>query len=309
MNNKLRGDSLSLLQTIKIGGQAVINGIVMRSQKFTTLACRLKSGQIDVERFNNKNSNKVFLKLPIVRGVVNFIQMFVDGLKYITLSATKTEFYTEEEQNDTKKEGKIAAALGACLGVLLTIIFFVWLPQMLSSFWLKNQEKWLKLLLETLIKLVILIAYMFLISKTKDIKEVFMYHGAEHKTINCYESGKELTVAEVKTASRFHLRCGTNFIFITLLISMLVAIPLSWSNSARRLIFKMCLTPLVVGISYEIIRVAGKNNNFIFKFLMAPGMWLQRITTCEPNNSQIEVAIAALQDVLDAERGREDECA
>ena len=170
MNNKLRGDSLSLLQTIKIGGQAVINGIVMRSQKFTTLACRLKNGQIDIERFNNKNSNKVFLKLPIVRGVVNFIQMFADGFKYITLSATKTEFYTEEEQNDTKKEGKIAAALGACLGVLLTIIFFVWLPQMLSSFWLKNQEKWLKLLLETLIKLVILIAYMFLISKTKDIK-------------------------------------------------------------------------------------------------------------------------------------------
>lgn len=299
---------MSTLKTIKVGGQAVINGIVMRSQRFTTLACRLKNGQIDVERFNNKNSNKVFLKLPIVRGVVNFIQMFVNGLKYITLSATKTEFYTEEEQNNIKKEGKFAAVLGACLGVFLTIIFFVWLPQTLSAFCLVGQKKCLKLLLETLLKLLILIAYMFFISKTKDIKEVFMYHGAEHKTINCYESGKELTVAEVKTASRFHLRCGTNFIFITLLISILVAIPLSWSNSARRLIFKMCLTPLVVGISYEIIRLAGKNNNFVFKFLMAPGMWLQRITTCEPNSSQIEVAIAALQDVLNAERGREDEC-
>ncbi len=299
---------MSTLKTIKVGGQAVINGIVMRSQRFTTLACRLKNGQIDVERFNNRNNNKVFLKLPIVRGVVNFIQMFADGLKYITLSATKTEFYTEEEQNDVKKEGKIAAVSGVCLGVLLTIIFFVWLPQTLSAFCLVGQKKWLKLLLETLLKLLLLIAYMLFISKTKDIEEVFMYHGAEHKTINCYESGKELTVAEVKTASRFHLRCGTNFIFITLLISILVAIPLSWSNSARRLIFKMCLTPLVVGISYEIIRLAGKNNNFIFKFLMAPGMWLQRITTCEPNSSQIEAAIAALQDVLNAERGRKDEC-
>lgn len=246
--------------------------------------------------------------MPLVRGVVNFIQMFADGLKYITLSATKTEFYTEEEQNSLKKEGKFAAALGACLGVILTIIFFVWLPQTFSAFCLFGQKKWFKLLLETLLKLVVLIAYMFFISKTKDIKEVFMYHGAEHKTINCYESGKELTVTEVKTASRFHLRCGTNFIFITLLISMLMAIPLSWSNSVRRLILKMCLIPLIVGISYEIIRLAGKNNNLIFRFLMAPGMWLQRITTCEPNDNQIEVAIAALQDVLNAERGREDEC-
>ncbi|MBQ3876485.1 MAG: DUF1385 domain-containing protein [Oscillospiraceae bacterium] len=295
---------MGLLKTIKVGGQAVINGIVMRSQRFTTLACRLKNGQIDVERFSNKNSNRVFLKMPLIRGVVNFIQMFADGLKYITLSATKTEFYTEEEQNSLKKEGKFAAALGACLGVILTIIFFVWLPQTLSVFCLVGQKKWFKLLLETLLKLVVLIAYMFFISKTKDIKEVFMYHGAEHKTINCYESGKELTVTEVKTASRFHLRCGTNFIFITLLISMLMAIPLNWSNSVRRLILKMCLIPLVVGISYEIIRLAGKNNNLIFRFLMAPGMWLQRITTCEPNDSQIEVAIAALQDVLNAERGR-----
>ena len=295
---------MGLLKTIKVGGQAVINGIVMRSQRFTTLACRLKNGQIDVERFSNKNSNRVFLKMPLIRGVVNFIQMFADGLKYITLSATKTEFYTEEEQNSLKKEGKFAAALGACLGVILTIIFFVWLPQTLSAFCLFGQKKWFKLLLETLLKLVVLIAYMFFISKTKDIKEVFMYHGAEHKTINCYESGKELTVTEVKTASRFHLRCGTNFIFITLLISMLMAIPLNWSNSVRRLILKMCLIPLVVGISYEIIRLAGKNNNLIFRFLMAPGMWLQRITTCEPNDSQIEVAIAALQDVLNAERGR-----
>lgn len=299
---------MGLLKTIKVGGQAVINGIVMRSQRFTTLACRLKNGQIDVERFNNKNSNRAFLKMPLVRGVVNFIQMFADGLKYITLSATKTEFYTEEEQNSLKKEGKFAAALGACLGVILTIIFFVWLPQTLSAFCLVGQKKWFKLLLETLLKLVVLIAYMFFISKTKDIKEVFMYHGAEHKTINCYESGKELTVTEVKIASRFHLRCGTNFIFITLLISILMAIPLSWSNSVRRLILKMCLIPLVVGISYEIIRLAGKNNNLIFRFLMAPGMWLQRITTREPNDSQIEVAIAALQDVLNAERGREDEC-
>ncbi len=304
MNNKLRGDYLGLLKTIKVGGQAVINGIVMRSQRFTTLACRLKNGQIDVERFNNKNSNRAFLKMPLVRGVVNFIQMFADGLKCITLSATKTESYTEEEQNSLKKEGKFAAALGACLGVILTIIFFVWLPQTLSAFCLVGQKKWFKLLLETLLKLVVLIAYMFFISKTKDIKEVFMYHGAEHKTINCYESGKELTVTEVKTASRFHLRCGTNFIFITLLISMLMAIPLNWSNSVRRLILKMCLIPLVVGISYEIIRLAGKNNNLIFRFLMAPGMWLQRITTCEPNDNQIEVAIAALQDVLNAERGR-----
>ena len=295
---------MGLLKTIKVGGQAVINGIVMRSQRFTTLACRLKNGQIDVERFSNKNSNRVFLKMPLIRGVVNFIQMFADGLKYITLSATKTEFYTEEEQNSLKKEGKFAAALGACLGVILTIIFFVWLPQTLSVFCLVGQKKWFKLLLETLLKLVVLIAYMFFISKTKDIKEVFMYHGAEHKTINCYESGKELTVTEVKKASRFHLRCGTNFIFITLLISMLMAIPLNWSNSVRRLILKMCLIPLVVGISYEIIRLAGKNNNLIFRFLMAPGMWLQRITTCEPNDSQIEVAIAALQDVLNAERGR-----
>lgn len=295
---------MGLLKTIKVGGQAVINGIVMRSQRFTTLACRLKNGQIDVERFSNKNSNRVFLKMPLIRGVVNFIQMFADGLKYITLSATKTEFYTEEEQNSLKKEGKFAAALGACLGVILTIIFFVWLPQTLSAFCLVGQKKWFKLLLETLLKLVVLIAYMFFISKTKDIKEVFMYHGAEHKTINCYESGKELTVTEVKTASRFHLRCGTNFIFITLLISMLMAIPLNWSNSVQRLILKMCLIPLVVGISYEIIRLAGKNNNLIFRFLMAPGMWLQRITTCEPNDSQIEVAIAALQDVLNAERGR-----
>lgn len=295
---------MGLLKTIKVGGQAVINGIVMRSQRFTTLACRLKNGQIDVERFSNKNSNRVFFKMPLIRGVVNFIQMFADGLKYITLSATKTEFYTEEEQNSLKKEGKFAAALGACLGVILTIIFFVWLPQTLSVFCLVGQKKWFKLLLETLLKLVVLIAYMFFISKIKDIKEVFMYHGAEHKTINCYESGKELTVTEVKTASRFHLRCGTNFIFITLLISMLMAIPLNWSNSVRRLILKMCLIPLVVGISYEIIRLAGKNNNLIFRFLMAPGMWLQRITTCEPNDSQIEVAIAALQDVLNAERGR-----
>ena len=206
---------MGLLKTIKVGGQAVINGIVMRSQRFTTLACRLKNGQIDVERFSNKNSNRVFLKMPLIRGVVNFIQMFADGLKYITLSATKTEFYTEEEQNSLKKEGKFAAALGACLGVILTIIFFVWLPQTLSAFCLVGQNNWFKLVLETLLKLVVLIAYMFFISKTKDIKEVFMYHGAEHKTINCYESGKELTVTEVKTASRFHLRCGTNFIFIT----------------------------------------------------------------------------------------------
>ncbi|MDR1260790.1 MAG: DUF1385 domain-containing protein [Oscillospiraceae bacterium] len=280
-----------------IGGQAVIEGIAMRGPKVTVLACRLPNGKIDVERFCNKKMWKIF-KLPIVRGFCNMVIMLMDGYKYTNLSMMKSGLYEDDDEGKQGKLHTVFVFLGTILGVIVSIGLFTYLPQLLTKIFIPAGSNGLRSVVEGVLKIFLMVLYMWLISLLKDIKRVFKYHGAEHKTITCYEKGLDLTPENVMTCSRFHPRCGTSFLLFTLLISILVSIPLHWEDLIVRMISKLFLVPLIVGISYEVIRIAGKSDGMLMKVLFAPGMWLQRITTKEPDEKVVEVAIKSLSEVL-----------
>lgn len=299
---------------ISVGGQAVIEGVMMKSQDKVSMSVRLKDHSIDNECWEVNNSKKYYSKIIILRGFFNFISMMSLGYKCLMKSAEKSEAFEEEAEKDIeknkeyKKQSKLEKILGdnlfkilmtasTVLSFVFSIGLFMWFPSFLVKLfgtWI-NISDCLKSLIEGIIKVSIFVIYILLTSFMKEMKTIYMYHGAEHKSIACFEAGKELTVENVKKYSRFHPRCGTSFILISLVISILVFSIVSWESLLIRVLLKLILTPVIVGISYEIIKFTAKHDNKLTRIFILPGLLLQRITTREPDDRQIEVAIDALK--------------
>ncbi|MEE0210728.1 MAG: DUF1385 domain-containing protein [Negativibacillus sp.] len=297
--------------TIKtsIGGQAVIEGVMMRGPKLTALSVRMPDQSISTEVWDTPNSNKWYKKTPFIRGVFNFVESLTDGYKSLMKAAEKAGL-DEEEEEPSKFEQKLRQLLGdkfmpflqGCIllfSLAMALFFFAFLPTTLVGFFKDYISHPLALsALEGLTKIAILILYLALISNMSDIKRVFMYHGAEHKTIFCYEHGEELTVENVRKYTRFHPRCGTSFLVIVLLLSILVSSMVSWDNLWMRVGLKVLCLPIIMSLSYECIKFAGRHDNLFTRILSAPGLWTQRLTTREPDDSMIEVAIASMKKVI-----------
>lgn len=289
-----------------IGGQAIIEGVMMRGPHKIAMAVRKPDGEIIIEEKENK-TKKVISKIPIIRGLFAFFESMIIGVQALMFSAN---FYdlddgTEKKENDKDEKQEISSwmmYLSVFISLVISIGMFILLPNFVSSLIVPNKETNVVLynVIESILRISIFIVYLLLVSKMKDIKRVFEYHGAEHKSIFCYEAGEELNVENVKKQSRFHPRCGTSFLLFVMIISIIVFSligrhPNMFVNMGLRLL----LLPLVAGISYEIIKFAGRNaDNKWISWLNKPGMWLQHLTTREPDDSQIEVAIASLKAVI-----------
>lgn len=296
----------------KIGGQALIEGIMMRGIDKAAMACRLPDGTIDLEEWPIRNGKTApwYTKVPFIRGCFNFVITLKDGIKCTMKSAEKqiTEDDEEEELSPfeqwlTDKFGEklvsVIMIISVVVALVLALVIFKGAPVLVANLLTKaGVPESVRPISEGIIRLILLVGYMYLVSLTSSMKTTFMYHGAEHKTIACYEARKELTVENIKGCSRFHPRCGTSFILIVLLIGIIVGIFLPRDNMWVRFGLQMlCLIP-EASISYELIKLAGRYDNIFTKIISAPGLWLQRITTREPNEKQIEVAVAALTPCL-----------
>lgn len=298
-----------------IGGQALIEGIMMKNpQKKTALAVRKPDKTIDISFINDKSIKDKYpiLKLPIIRGLVTYIETMIQGYKAMMKSADISGFTDIEEENDKpkdpKKESAVTAVImtiGSVLGIALAVILFLGVPRyaVAGLEWLIGSpfSKVVRSGIEQLIKLAVLVAYMWGVSFMKDIRRVFSYHGAEHKTIFCYEAGLELTVENVKKQKRFHPRCGTSFLILMILVSMIVStvvqmiFPTVYDIAWLWIIAKVLMLPVICGLGYEVLKICGKYDNILTRIISAPGVWMQHITTKEPDDDMIEVAIAALK--------------
>jgi len=280
----------------KIGGQALIEGIMMLGPNKGAMACRLPDGTIDLETWDENNGKNApwYKKTPLVRGCWSFVSSLVRGYKYMMKSADKQ--ITEEDKNEVGETAMdVIMAIGSIVGVLIAIALFIFLPRMLVGLIpAVKEERIIRSVLEGLVKIALFVGYMAATSLMKDIRRQFMYHGAEHKTIACHEAELPLTVENVRKQTRFHKRCGTSFIFIVLIVGIFVSCFIPFTETWQRIVCSLILLPLVVGISYEFIRLAGNNDNTFTRILSAPGLAMQRITTREPDDSMIEIAIAAL---------------
>ena len=291
-----------------IGGQALIEGIMMRGPVLTSMATRMPDGSIDVETWNTHKGSKTpwTRRAPFIRGIFNMVDSMVVGYHCLMKSAEKAGVEEEPSKFDKwleKKLGdnmmKVLGGFAAVLGVALAAVLFIFIPTGLSSLLKPLIGTGVGLsLIEGLIKVIILVGYMWLCSRMKDMRRVFEYHGAEHKSVACYEAGLPLTVENVRPQRRLHPRCGTSFLFLVVFISIIIGSFISWDNPAIRMLLKLLLIPVVVGISYELIKLAGHSDGIFTRIISAPGMWLQHITTCEPDDGQIECAIAALTAVI-----------
>ena len=282
----------------KIGGQALIEGIMMLGPNTGAMACRLPDGTIDLETWNERNGKNApwYRKVPLIRGCTSFMTSLSKGYKYMMKSAEKQ--LTEEEKAEEENASAIFSAMmyaGMIIGIVMAIGLFVFLPKWIVGFFPAVKEKRiLRSFIEGIVKIAIFVGYMVIISLMKDIRRQYMYHGAEHKTIACHEAELPLTVENVRKQTRFHKRCGTSFIFIVLIVGILVMCFIPFTVTWQRIVASLVLLPLVVGISYECIRLAGNHDNLFTRILSAPGLAMQRITTREPDDSMIEIAIAAL---------------
>lgn len=296
----------------KIGGQAVIEGIMMRGIDKASLAVRSSDGEIKLKTWGINGGSKALQfirKAPILRGIVNFVISMIDGYKCLMQSVEMAgldddvEAQSKFEKWIEKKFGdnlvKVISVLASVIGAAVAIVLFMFVPTFLVS--LVNNFFDLgsyKTIIEGVIKILIFVGYLLLVSRMKEIQRVFQYHGAEHKTIFCYEAGLDLTVENVKKQSRFHPRCGTSFLIIVLVLSIIMFSVISWENVVIRVLLKIAMLPVVTGIAYEIIKIAGKYDNIFTRIISFPGIMLQRLTTNEPDDSQMEVAISALTAVL-----------
>ena len=276
------------MKSSNIGGQAVLEGIMMRNGGKYSVAVRKTDGEIavDVQDYHSVIPWKTPLKIPFIRGIFNFVDSLVLGMKTLMYSASffeeeEGEALTEEEAAKQEKQEKIFMNLTVVIAVVIAVALFMVLPYFLSTF----VEKYTS----SRMAVVIFLIYIFLISRTKDIKRTFMYHGAEHKCINCIEHGLELTVENVRKSSKQHKRCGTSFLFFVMIVSIIFA----------RVLIRIALFPFIAGVSYEIIRLAGNSDNAFINLLSRPGMWVQNMTTKEPDDSMIEVGIRAVEEVFD----------
>lgn len=303
-----------------IGGQAVLEGVMMRGPFKTAVAVRKPDKEIAIKVDDNGTKKKnFFLRLPIIRGCVNFISSLVVGMKALMFSAefmdlededakeSKFDKWLNDKLGDKVKDIVIYVSLILSLG--LSIGLFILLPTLLADFigWIFSltpasfisDAKVFRPLVEGVSRMVIFITYLSLTSLMPDIKRVFEYHGAEHKTIACYEAGEELTVENVKKHTRLHPRCGTSFLLFVMIISIIVFSLLPQvPNVFLKVLMRLALLPLVAGLSYEVIKLAGKSKNSCVKILTKPGLWLQKITTREPDDTQIEVAIESMKAVI-----------
>ncbi len=300
-----------VMKKTSIGGQALIEGVMMRGPHKTAMAVRHTSGEIREEAWDNPaNSRPGWTKWPFVRGIFTFVDSMRWGYKCLMRSAELSglEDEADAEKADEKKQKKQSAMMNALmivssvLGVALAVVMFMWLPIQLFSWlthlWPALENAALRGLFEGVLRVVIFIAYLLLVSQLKDIRRTFRYHGAEHKTIFCYEKGLELTVENVRVQRRFHPRCGTSFMILMLLVGIIISILIPIHTPLLRTVIKLLLIPLTVGIGYELIKLAGRKDNAFTRIISAPGMWLQHVTTKEPDDSMIECAIAALKAVI-----------
>ncbi len=290
-----------------VGGQALMEGIMMRGPEKICVAVRRPDGTIDLTYEDVKHHR--WQKIPLVRGAAAMIENLVLGYRYLMHSAEVS--MPEEAEAEPGRFEKwlnehtgpafqnFFMALAAVCGGMLAIVLFMVLPTAIVS--LVNDFVplgWGKVVLEGVLKITLFVGYLFLCTRMKEIHRVFEYHGAEHKTIACYEAGEELTVENVRRHRRFHPRCGTSFMILVLIVSILLFSMLPWGSTGLRVLLKLLLLPLVMGISYELIKLAGRYDNLFTRIISAPGLWLQRLTTFEPDDSMIEVAIAAVKPVL-----------
>lgn len=288
-----------------IGGQALIEGIMMKNRDQYATAVRKPDGEIDIQvtDYVSFSERHHLNNIPIVRGVFAFIESMYIGIKTLTYSS---KFYDEEEE-DTAKESE-ASDKGENLLIVITLFFslaislllFMVLPNLITNFlrhYTKNE--FLFAVVEGVIRLTIFLLYVFFISLTEDIKRVFMYHGAEHKAINCLEQGDPLTPENVLKHSRLHKRCGTSFMLIVMVISIIFFMFIRIDDKVLRLVVRLLLIPVISGISYEFIRLAGKSESKLVHWLSVPGMWMQKLTTREPDEQMAEVAIASVEAVMD----------
>jgi uncharacterized protein YqhQ len=294
----------------------------MKSPEKTAMAVRKPDKTIEIIYLEDKNTKFKIAKLPIIRGVVNFVKSMVQGYKALMISADKSGFTDLEEEKTEKNEKKqgifvaVILAIGSVLGVALSIGLFMLLPRLfvgfLESAFKTDFSKFVRSGIEQFLKLAIFVGYVWAVSFMKDIKRVFMYHGAEHKTIFCYEAGLPLTVENARKQTRFHPRCGTSFMILMILISIIIStivqmiFPQVYDMALVWVLIKILLIPLTCGVGYEVLKACGKYDNIITKIISAPGLWLQRLTTKEPEDDMLEIAIAAIKacepEVPDVER-------
>ena len=298
-----------------IGGQALIEGILMRGPKTQAVVCRTKDGLVEkVEELELIRDKHPMLGLPFVRGVVTLFDSLFKGMAALTYSASLVPLEEQGEPDkldqwieahfEGEKAQKLIIGTAVVLGVALSLFLFIFLPAFIVGLIGPLKENFFaRNLSEGALRIVILLVYMRLICEVGDVKRLFAYHGAEHKTIFCYEHGKPLTVENVRPESRFHPRCGTSFLLVVIVVSILVNSVVRLSNSFARMGCHLLLLPVVVGVSYEINRWCGRHDNWLSAVLSAPGKWLQHMTTNEPDDDMIACAIRALELVIPEEKG------
>ena len=293
-----------------IGGQAVLEGVMMKNKEKYAVAVRKPDGEIEVEveTYQGLAHGSKIKELPFIRGIFNFLDSLLLGTRALNYSAS---FYEEEDSKETKLDKamdkmsggngeKLLSGIVTVISVVLAVGLFIVLPYFISSLFesfIRNRS--LMSIIEGVIRIALFLLYVWGISAMKDIRRLYQYHGAEHKCINCIEKGRPLTVHNVMRSSRLHKRCGTSFIFFVMLVSIVLFFFIQVDNVAEKVILRILLMPVVAGISYEIIRLAGRTDNIFIKILSAPGMWIQRMTTKEPDESMAEVAIASVEAVFD----------
>lgn len=301
-----------------IGGQALIEGIMMRGPDKQSIVIRNPEGELveKVDEINTLSKKYSIFRIPFIRGVVGFLSSMIMGVRALMYSS---EFIPEDEQEEPgkfdtwieeklgwEKAEKVIVGIAVVLAVVMMVALFILLPTFIAGlFDFIDMPNVVRNLIEGVIKIIIFMCYLWLVSKMKEIRRVFEYHGAEHKTIHCYEKGLELTVENVRTQPRQHPRCGTSFLFVVIIISIIIVSFVTWSNVWIRMLVRIALLPVTVGISYEINRWVGRHDNLLTAILSAPGKAMQRLTTFEPDDSMIEVGIKALKLVVPEEKGKD----
>lgn len=295
------------MKSSNIGGQAVLEGIMMKNGDRYAVAVRKPDQQIEISVSDYKSVIpwSGIKKVPFIRGIFNFLDSLVLGMKTLTYSASfyeeeEVEILSEKDAEKQEKKDKLFMNLTVVLSVVLAVAIFMVLPYYLSRFF-KNfvTSRMALTVLEGVIRMLIFLGYITLVSRMKDIQRTFMYHGAEHKCINCIEQGLELNVEHVRESSRQHKRCGTSFLFFVMIVSIIFCFFITTESPVLRVVIRIALMPLIAGVSYEIIRLAGNSNNPVVNLLSKPGLWVQKMTTKEPDDSMIEVAIQAVEAVFD----------
>ncbi len=293
-----------------IGGQAVLEGVMMKNKEKYAVAVRKPDGEVEVEVENYQGvlHGSPLKELPFIRGVFNFVDSMILGMKCLNYSAS---FYEDEDAKETVvdralnkvtrgKAEKVFTALITIFSIALAVGIFIVLPYFITSYFKEYvRSNALMTLIEGAIRILIFLLYVIGISLMKDIKRLYMYHGAEHKCINCLEKGRPLTVRNAMKSSRLHRRCGTSFMFFVMFVSIILFFFIQVSNPFAKVALRILLIPVIAGISYELIRLAGRSNNVFVKLLSVPGMMLQRLTTKEPSKDMVEVAIASVEAVFD----------